>query len=117
MAVFETSELALDLTYQTHYYKTSYAELKKAYLEALEGLKHNIVSDNDDYCEIYSEIPHFIVIAKIIEQNPIETSIDFYINSETMFGKEKHALKFINYIYKKLEEKFEFKGVARHKEN
>lgn len=117
MAVFETNELSQDLAYQTHYYKASYAQIKKVYLEALENLGHTIVSENDDYCEIYSEIPHFIVVAKIIEQSPIETSIDFYINSEFLFGKEKKALEFISTIYKKLEENFDFKGVALHKEN
>ena len=81
MAVIETSENAKDLAYQTHYYKASYAQVKKVYLELVESLNHTIVSENDDYHEIYSEVPHFTVIAKIIEQTPIETSIDFYINA------------------------------------
>ena len=56
-----------------------------------------------------------IVIAKIIEQTPIETSIDFYINAEYLVGNNKKALAFINSVYKKLEEQYEFKGVALHK--
>ena len=33
MAVIETSENAKDLAYQTHYYKASYDQVKKVYLE------------------------------------------------------------------------------------
>ena len=115
MAVIETSENAKDLAYQTHYYKASYDQVKKVYLELVESLKHTIVSTNDDYHEIYSEVPHFTVIAKIIEQTPIETSIDFYINAEYLVGNNKKALAFINSVYKKLEEQYEFKGVSLHK--
>ena len=117
MAVFETSELALDLTYQTHYYKTSYAELKKAYLEALEGLKHNIVSDNDDYCEIYAEAPHMEVIAKLTQLDPTqkECAIDFEIHADYVVGAAKKATTFIKEVLERIEEKFEFKGVALHK--
>ena len=115
MAVIETSENAKELALQTHYYKASYEQIKKSYLEYLESVKHTIVSENDDYHEIYSEIPHFTVIAKIIEQSATETSIDFYINAEYLVGNSKKALNFINAVYKKLEEQYEFKGVALHK--
>ena len=115
MAVIETSENAKELVLQTHYYKASYEQIKKAYVDYLDTVSHVIVSENDDYHEIYSEVPHFTVIAKIIEQSPIETSIDFYINAEYLVGNNKKALNFINAVYKKLEEQYEFKGVALHK--
>ncbi len=115
MAVIETSENSTKLPLQTHYYKASYEQIKNVYLSVLEELKHNIVSVNDDYTEIYSEIPHMTVIAKIIMQDPLETSIDFEIHSEYLVGSGRKALKFIDTVLKKIEEKYPFKGVSLHK--
>ena len=115
MAVIETGENRKSLILQTHYYKASYEQIKDVYLSILEELKHNIVSVNDDYHEIYSEIPHMEVIAKIIMQDPKETSIDFYINAEFLLGNKGKAEKFIQTVYSKIEAKYEFKGVALHK--
>ena len=116
MTVVETSENAKKLILQTHYYKASYDEVKEFYLSILEEEKHTVVSVNDDYTEIYSEIPHMEVIAKIIMQDPKETSIDFYINSDFMVGARGKAEKFIERVLAKFEGKFEFKGVSLHKE-
>jgi len=115
MAVIETSENSTNLELQTHYYKASYQQIKDLYLGVLEELKHTVVSVNDDYSEIYSEVPHMTVIAKIIMQDPLETSIDFEIHSEYLVGSTKKAKKFIAYVLKKIEEKYEFKGVSLHK--
>ncbi len=115
MAVIETGENQTKLVLQTHYYKASYEQIKEAYLAILDELKHTIVSVNDDYTEVYSEIPHMEVIAKIIMQDPKETSIDFYINSDYLLGANGKAYKFIETVYAKIEQKYEFKGVALHK--
>ena len=115
MAVIETSENSSNLVLQTHYYKASYEQIKNVYLETIENLKHTIVSVNDDYSEIYSEVPHMTVIAKIIMQDPKETSIDFYINSDFMVGAKGKAEKFIERALAKIESQFEFKGVSLHK--
>lgn len=115
MAVIETGENQKSLILQTHYYKASYDQIKEAYLAILEELKHNIVSVNDDYTEVYSEIPHMEVIAKIIMQDPKETSIDFYINSDFLMGAKSKAEKFIQTVLAKIEAKYEFKGVSLHK--
>ena len=90
-----TGEREKKLVLQTHYYKTNYENIRNIYLELLDELGHNVVSVNDDYHEIYSEIPHMEVIAKIIMQDPKETSIDFYINSDFMVGAKGKAEKFI----------------------
>ena len=37
MAVIEPDENAKDLAYQTHYYKASYDQVKKVYLELVES--------------------------------------------------------------------------------
>jgi len=110
-----TGENQKKLILQTHYYKASYDEIKALYLEKLDELNHNVVSVNDDYVEIYSEIPHMEVIAKIIMQDPKETSIDFEIHSEFAFGAKGKAEKFIETILNAIEAKYEFKGVSLHK--
>ncbi len=115
MAVIETSENSTKLPLQTHYYKASYEQIKNVYLSVIEELNHNIVSVNDDYTEIYSEVPHMTVIAKIIMQDPLETSIDFEIHSEYLVGSTRKAMKFIDTVLKKIEEKYPFKGVSLHK--
>lgn len=113
--IIETSENQKKELYQTHYFKASYDELKNLYIETIKGLKHNLLSVNDDYKEIFSEAPHLTVTAKIIMQNPKETSIDFYIDSEFLFGSERHADAFIKTIYDAFSKKYELKGIALHK--
>ncbi|MCR5349786.1 MAG: hypothetical protein K6E20_02220 [Acholeplasmatales bacterium] len=116
MATFETFENAKDLIFQTHYYKASYEQIKKVYLEYIDKLGHTVVSINDDYCEIYSEVPRFTVVAKIIQQDPLETSIDFSIIIESLMGGgRKKAEQFIDGALKLIEGSYEFKGVALHK--
>lgn len=115
MPQIETQENAKINELQTHYFKASYDQIKEVYLETLKRLGHDIVSVNDDFCEIFSEIPHFSVNAKIIMQTPKETSIDFYIDSEFLFGSAKKAIKFMNEVYTDIEKKYELKGVSLHK--
>lgn len=114
MAVVETKENETVDLLKTHYYKASYDQIKEAYLEILKSLHHNIVSVNDDFGEIFSEVSHLSCTAKIIMQTPKETSIDFYINAEYLFGSSKKAYKFINEVLTKIEKKYELKGLSLH---
>lgn len=115
MAIFETKENSKDEALQTHYFKASYEEIKNAYVEIIKKLHHNILSINDDYGEIFSEIPHFTVTAKVIMQTPKETSIDFYISSEYLFANGSKAKKFLNNVYQTISKAYELKGVGLHK--
>lgn len=115
MAVIETSEHETVDLLKTHYYKASYDQIKEAYLEVLKNLKHTVVSVNDDYHEIFSEVAHMVVTAKIIMQTPKETSIDFFINAEYLLGSHKKACKFIQAVLKYIESKYELKGLSLHK--
>ncbi len=115
MAQIETLENAKTQDLQTHYFKASYDQIKEVYLETLKRLNHDIVSVNDDFGEIFSEIPHFSVNAKIIMQNPKETSIDFYIDSEFLVGNGKKAITFMKEVYKDIEKKYELKGLSLHR--
>lgn len=113
--IIETGEHAAEELLQTHYYKTSYEKLKKCYLETLERLQVHVISIDDNYLEIFAEQPHMAIQAKIIEQTPVETSIDFYISAEFIFGNKKKAYDFIQTIYSALEKNFELKGLSLHK--
>ena len=72
MADIITSENAKQLELQTHYYKATYEEIKDEYMHIVKKMNYKIVSDNDEYCEVYAEAPHMEVIAKIIMQDPEE---------------------------------------------
>lgn len=113
--IIETNERAAEELLQTHYYKTSYEKLKDFYLEFLDRMDINVVSIDDNYLEIYAEMPHMSIQAKIIEQTPVETSIDFYIDSEFLFGNKGRINKFLNTVYQELGKAFELKGLGLHK--
>lgn len=114
MAIVETFENeSIDLL-KTHYYKASYDQMKELYLEIVKKLGHTVNSVNDDYSEIFTEVPHMAVTAKIIMQTPKETSIDFYISAEYLFGSAKKAYKFIQTVYNEIEKKYELKGLSLH---
>lgn len=114
MAIVETFENETIELLKTHYYKASYDEIKNLYLEIIKNLGHTLNSINDDYSEIFSEVPHMSVTAKIIMQTPKETSIDFYISAEYLLFSSKKAYKFIQTVYKEIEKKYELKGLSLH---
>lgn len=115
MVVVETSEKNNTNLYASHYYKTSYEKLKETYLKILTENNFRIVSIDDSYSEIFAEQPHLSVQAKIIEQNPKETSIDFYISAEYLFGNRKKVNSFLTMVYANLGKAFELKGLGLHK--
>ncbi|MBQ9448507.1 MAG: hypothetical protein IJU60_01365 [Acholeplasmatales bacterium] len=112
--IYQTSEReTLDLL-KSHYYKASYDQIKAVYLEYLEQNGFNIVNIDDNYLEIYAELGTMTVISKIIMQNPKETSIDCEIISEAFLGGKRQAYGFLQGLYKKIEERYELKGLALH---
>ena len=113
--VLETKEREVKELLTTHYYKTSYDKLKEGFLEILDGLKFRIISIDDNYNEVFAEIPHMTVLVKFSEQNPRETAIDFYINAEFLLFSGKRATNYLYTFYEELEKKFELKGTGLHK--
>ena len=113
--VLETKEREVREILTTHYYKTSYEKLKDGILEILKGLNFRIVSIDDNYNELFAEIPHMTVLVKISEQNPRETAIDFYINAEFLLFSAKKAVNYLETFYEELGKKFELKGTGLHK--
>ena len=114
MASIETQELAFKECLTTHYYKASYDQIKALYLEILDDMNQKVIAINDEYCEIFSENFTMSVTAKIIMQTPIETSIDFFVNCDALFGKAK-ATKFIAEVYRRIGTKYTLKGLGLHK--
>ena len=114
MASIETQEMAMKECLTTHYYKASYDQIKKVYLEILDDMKQHVIAINDEYCEIFSENFQMSVTAKIIMQTPIETSIDLFVNCEQLFGKSK-ATKFIAEVYRRIGMKYSLKGLGLHR--
>lgn len=114
MAIIETNETESIELLKTHYFKASYEQIKAKYIEIIKSLHHTIVSENDDYGEIFSEVPHMTCTAKIIMQNPKETSIDFYISAEYLMGSSKKAYKFINEVLSRIQKDYELKGLGLH---
>lgn len=114
MAIIETKENDNLEILKTHYYKASYEQVKAVYLDVLGKMNFNIVSVDDNYNEIFAEVPHMSVTAKIIEQTPKETSIDFYVNAEYLIGSKKKVFTFIQAVYNEIAKKYEFKGLGLH---
>ena len=114
-AVVETCERGASELVTTHYFKTSYEKSKAAYLEILNELGYDVISIDDNYCEVFAEVPHMTVLAKFTEQNPRETAVDFYINAEYLLFSKKKALTFIEIAYTELESRFELKGTGLRK--
>lgn len=114
MAIIETKETHQEELLKTHYYKTSYEKIKEVYLEFLKQKQYRIVSIDDHYGEIYAESGRMSISAKIIEQTPRESSIDFYINAEYLFGNKKRAYRLIEAFYQQIEKVAELKGLGLH---
>lgn len=112
--LYETNESDSVEVFKTHYYKTSYDDLKKAILEyaSQNGLEQ--VAWNDDYCEGSLVNSNTSLTLKIIMQNPRETSIDFTIEVTSLFGAKRKAITLLNDIYAFLGNKFELKGLGLH---
>lgn len=113
-AIVETKELEGLEVLRTHYYKANYEQIKGAFLEFIEARGFTVVSVNDDYNEIFTETLRMSVTAKIIEQTPKETSIDFYVTADYLLFSKKRAYSMIEEILAYIGKKYEFKGLSLH---
>lgn len=114
-AVIETCEKGMTELVTTHYYKTSYEKLKQTYIKVLDKLGFNLLSVNDSYTEVFAEKGRITVTAKIIEKNPRETAIDFYIDAEYLLFASKKCVTFLGNVYELLGQELELKGLGLHK--
>jgi hypothetical protein len=114
MASIETQEFATKEVLTTHYFRASYDQIKEIYLEILKDMHQKVIAINDEYGEIFSENFTMSVTARIIMQTPIETSLDLFVNCESLFGKSK-AIKYINEVYNRVGAKYTLKGLGLHR--
>lgn len=98
---------------QTHYYKTSYELMKQAVIEYFKNLGYQVTDFNDDYGEGMVISSKLRATIKIIMQNPRETSIDFFVEYNGLFGKKQVGIFLANF-YDYCSRKFEFKGLGLH---
>lgn len=112
--IYETNEVDSFEVFKTHYYKTSYEKLKTAFLEYAKANGYTLIAWDDNYCEGRVESRSINITAKIIMQNPLETSIDFSFECISLFGGKKKMIAELENIYSFLAKKFEFKGLGLH---
>lgn len=111
---FETAERASKELLKTHYYKTSYEKLKAAFLDYCKKQNWTVSDINDTYGEILVEEVYFSLTVRIEMQTPLETSIDFFVESNYFFAKRR-GYKLVNEIYSYLNKVLIFKGLSLHK--
>ncbi len=110
----ETRENGNNELIQTHYYKTSYDNIKKALVDYLTKNQYSVSEFNDDYGEAIATKGYLSVTIKIIMQNPRETSVDFFVEYYGFLGRKKKVNSFLMDMYNYLGKQFEFKGLGLH---
>lgn len=111
---FQTSENNNYLSLQTHYYRARYEEAKAKVLEIIEEEKGKLLDDNETYSELYYETTGYNCTVTVMQTKPGEIAIDFRITTYDFisFGRGK---KVIERLYKLLDSKLSFKGIALNK--
>jgi hypothetical protein len=109
----ETRELHSDVELRSRYYKTS----KKKVQEALEDFcKENdlrVKSYNESLGEMFIQGEKYHVMVSIIQINPLETSVDFKVQTYKLIGMNAPK-KLILRLYQFLDSKVPFKGTSLH---
>lgn len=108
---FESGEKATDEALMTHYYKNNYQQTKAALVEVAKELELTIAFEDDKRQELVLKRKDCEVIVTIVKINPIETTVDFTVNTAGIisFGKGK---KIIQSLYQALDKRLMFKGLA-----
>lgn len=108
---FESGERAADEVLLTHYYKNNYQQTKVALLEVAKELKFKLAFEDDARQELMLKRKDCEVIVTIVKINPIETTVDFTVNTAGIisFGKGKTV---IQSLYQALDKRLMFKGLA-----
>lgn len=99
---YETKDGALDLDLRTRYYRNNYKVSKAAMVEVAKKLGFSIKVDDDERKEHLFKGSAGEIIVTMINITPIETAIDFTINTSgaLSFGKGK---KIIVSLYNELD--------------
>ncbi len=111
---YETNETDNLEIFKTHYYKTSYDNMKQAIFEFAKQNGFDVQTWNDEFSEGIIVNKKISLTVKIIMQNPRETSIDFFVEAFNFLGGKKQAIQTLQAIYSFIGKKFEFKGLGLH---
>lgn len=105
---FETSDRAQDLSLRTHYYRNDYRKVKTALTEAAKAAGFEFSHENDERMEHVLKRKDCEVIVTIITITPIETTVDFTVNTFGLlsFGKGR---KVIEELYRELDKRLMLK--------
>ncbi|MGL4336554.1 MAG: hypothetical protein ACRCST_06640 [Turicibacter sp.] len=108
---YETSEKAVEESLMTHYYKSNYKQSKEAVFEVGKALGFTVKFEDDERQELMLERKDCEIIVSIVKITPIESAIDFTINTQGFisFGKGK---KVIASMFEGLSKKLTVKGLA-----
>lgn len=108
---YESGEKTIDEALMTHYYKANYQQSKQALLEVAALLNFEVTFEDDYRQEFVLKRKDCEVIVTIVRITPIESAIDFTVNTPGLItlGKGK---KIIQSLYQALDKKIMFKGLA-----
>ena len=106
---YETGDQVGDAMLVTHYYRNNYQQVKKGLLETADTLGFNVAYINDERKEFVFKRKDCEIIVTVINITPIETTVDFTINTYGVlsFGKGR---KVIDELYKDLDKRLMLKG-------
>jgi hypothetical protein len=113
---FETSERSKKEYLKTHYYKTTDEKMMDFLCHLFESFNLKIASVNADYLEINATSNDFDITAKVFSFMPLETAVDFYVDSRFLFDFNKTKKNVFDKIYDALKKEFQFLGTSLHKE-
>lgn len=106
---YETGDQVSDSILVTHYYRNNYQQVKKGLLETAETLNFNVTYINDERKEFVLKRKDCEIIVTVINITPIETTVDFTVNTNGFFSFGK-GRKVIDDLYKDLDKRLMFKG-------
>ncbi len=108
---YETSDRELDPKLQTHYYKNNYAQCKEVVLKAAKANDFKLAFEDDSRQELMLKRQDAEVIVSMVRISPIETALDFTVNTSGMISLGK-GKKIIVTLYTELDKNLSLKGLA-----
>lgn len=109
----ETRELHSEVQLRSRYYKTNYAKAKAVVIEYAEKNKMVVRNVDDDHRELFLQGDRFHIIVVFVQVTPIETSVDFKVETYGLAGWGKPKKRIVA-LYQYLDQNLAFKGIGLH---
>lgn len=107
----ETDENHMSKELRTHYYKANYKICKEAIMKLMNEQKFTLRHGNDEYQELLFSKHNFEIIVTVTTINPIESAIDFKVNSGYKIGMHRPKNLVVEF-YRFLDKNLTFKGIG-----